>query len=101
MSLQPPPLLLETRLGRLLGGGTWLACAVIAVGLGARLLRHESAGDHIMTVGVGLIIALPALRLITMLAYFYHQGERKLAAISGLVLIIVALGALLGLVTHG
>ena len=100
MTHVPPPLL-ETRLGQLLGGGTWLACAVMAVGLCARLLHFETTGDHITTVGVGLIIALPVLRLATMLEYFFRRGERKLAAICALVLLIVAVGVMLGLVTRG
>ena len=76
MTHVPPPLL-ETRLGQLLGGGTWLACAVMAVGLCARLLHFETIGDHITTIGVGLIIALPVLRLATMLEYFFRQGQRS------------------------
>lgn len=100
MTHVPPPLL-ETRLGQLLGGGTWLACAVMAAGLCARLLHFETIGDHITTVGVGLIIALPVLRLATMLEYFFRRSQRKLAAICALVLLIVAVGVMLGLVTRG
>jgi hypothetical protein len=99
MTTTPTPVL-ETRLGQLLGGGTWLACAVMAVGLCARLLHFESSGDRITTVGVGLIIALPVLRLGTMLEYFFRRGQRKLAAICALVLLIVAAGVTLGLVTR-
>ena len=100
MTPVPPPQL-ETRLGSLLGGGTWLACAVMAVGLCARLLHFETIGDDITRAGVGLIIALPVLRLATMLEYFFRQGQRKLAAICALVLLIVAAGVTLGLVTRG
>jgi len=96
-----PTAVLETRLGQLLGGGTWLACAVMAVGLCARLLHSEALGDHITTAGVGLIIALPVLRLATMLEYFFRRGERRLATICALVLLIVAVGVTLGLVTRG
>jgi hypothetical protein len=91
---------LETRLGRLLGGGTWLAAAVMGVGLCARLLRFETIGDHITTIGVGLIIALPVLRLATMLEFFARRGQRKLAATCALVLLIVATGVILGLETR-
>jgi hypothetical protein len=103
----PPPMkatptpVLETRLGQLLGGGTWLACVVMAVGSCARLLHSEALGDHITSVGVGLIIALPVLRLATMLEYFFRRDQKKLAAICALVLLIVAVGVMLGLVTRG
>jgi uncharacterized membrane protein len=99
MTPTPPPQL-EARLGALLGGGTWLACAIMALGLCARLLSFETLGDHITTAGVGLIIALPVLRLATMLEYFFRRGERKLAAITAAVLLIVAIGVMLGLATR-
>ena len=91
---------LETRLGLLLGGGTWFASAVMGIGLCARLLHFEAMGDRITTIGVGLIIALPVLRLATMLEFFSRHGQRKLAAICALVLSIVAAGVMLGLVTR-
>ena len=96
-----PPPTLEARLGLLLGGGTWISCAVMALGLCARLSGFEAIGDRITTTGVGIIIALPVLRLATMLGYFSHRGEGKLAAICALVLIIVAAGVTLGLSTRG
>lgn len=99
MTPTPPPQL-EARLGALLGGGTWLACAIMALGLCARLLSFETLGDHITTAGVGLIIALPVLRLATMLEYFFRRGERKLAAITAAVLLIVAIVVMLGLATR-
>jgi hypothetical protein len=91
---------LETRLGLLLGRGTWLASAVMGVGLCARLLRFETIGDHITTIGVGLIIALPVLRLATMLEFFARRGQRKPAATCALVLLIIATGVILGLETR-
>ena len=87
MSIPPT---LEGRLALLLGCGTWLACAVIAAGLSARLLRHDAAGDNIITAGIGLIIALPVLRLVAMLEYFHAKRHRKFSAICALVLVIVA-----------
>jgi hypothetical protein len=88
---------LEARLGLLLGGGTWIACAVMALGLGARLSGFEALGDRITTAGVGMIIALPVLRLATMLGYFSRRGPGKLAIICALVLLIIAAGVTLGL----
>ena len=99
MMSMPPTL--EARLGLLLGCGTWIACAVIAVGVAARLRRYDATGDHIITIGIGLIIALPILRLVAMLEYFHGKRQRKFSAISALVLVIVAGGVVLGLVTRG
>ena len=99
MKPTPPPQL-ESRLGALLGGGTWLACAIMATGLCARLLGFATLGDHITTAGVGLIIALPVLRLATMLEYFFRRRQPKLAAITAAVLLIVAIGVVLGLATR-
>jgi hypothetical protein len=96
-----PSATLEERLGLLLGGGTWIACAVTAFGLCARLSGFVALGDHVMTTGVGMIIALPVLRLATMLGYFSRRGQGKLAAICALVLVIVAAGVTLGLSTRG
>ena len=96
-----PTATLEERLGLLLGGGTWIACTVIAVGLCARLSGFVASGDHVMRTGVGMIIALPVVRLTTMLGYFSRRGQGKLAAICALVLVIVAAGVTLGLSTRG
>jgi ABC-type sulfate transport system permease component len=95
------PRTLETRLSLLLGRGTWLACAVIGAGLAVRLLRHDAMGDHIISTGVGLIIALPVIRVAAMLEHFHRSRQRKLALTCALVLAIVAAGTVLGLATRG
>jgi hypothetical protein len=67
-----PPL--ESVLAGMLKSGTWLASAIIAVGLTLSLFDH-SAGAYvavppstqIVTAGIALFIVLPVLRVIVML----------------------------------
>jgi uncharacterized membrane protein len=91
---------LEVRLARLLDRGTWIACMVIAAGLSARLLGYGALGDRVATIGVGLIIALPVLRVGTMLEYFHRRGEKRFGGLCALVLIIIVTSVILGIVTR-
>jgi hypothetical protein len=89
--------LLENRLGLLLGRGTWIACAVICIGIGVRLFHNDMTGDRIVNIGVAIIIALPVLRVATMLEFFYRNGQIRFSMICALVLLIVAASVLVGL----
>jgi hypothetical protein len=88
--------LLENRLGSLLGRGTWVACVVIAAGLVAQLFHQRVAGSQIVTAGIGIIIALPIIRVATMLNYFIRRNEIGFAVLGATVLVIVAVGMVLG-----
>ncbi|MFM0207704.1 DUF1634 domain-containing protein [Paraburkholderia sediminicola] len=109
---------LEHWLARLLHYGTWVAAGTIAAGLaidipsglestldsalpGTRTpagLLSMPAGTHIVTVGIALFILLPVMRLILMLGMFLHQRDYRFSAITALVLVIVAVGLLVGAV---
>ena len=79
---------LEARLAALLSYGTYLACALIAVGL--------FAGARLTELGVAVLIALPAVRVLVMLAWYLRTRDLRLAAICGAVLAILIAGAVLG-----
>jgi uncharacterized membrane protein len=79
---------LERRLATLLSSGTWIASAVIAVGL----VRSE----QIVTVGLALFIALPVLRVIVMAGWYLRGRDLRFAAICGVVLTLLLAGFALG-----
>jgi uncharacterized membrane protein len=82
---------LEARLAQMLGYGTWLGCAVIAVGL-ALSTSGAGLGSRLLTLGVGLFIALPVLRVLLMLVHFLRTGERWFAVICAAILLIIFSG---------
>ncbi|MGV2293428.1 DUF1634 domain-containing protein [Trinickia sp. YCB016] len=96
---------LERWLARLLHDGTWLAASTVAAGLAMALLGPWArdgfsaiavVAAHIMTAGVALFILLPIMRLVLMLGVFLHQRDYRFSAITGLVLMIVLIGSMLG-----
>ncbi len=107
---------LEHWLAKLLHYGTWVAAGTIAAGLAMGLpggldstlesalpgmrthagLLSLPVGMHIVTVGIALFILLPVMRLILMLGMFLHQRDYRFSAITALVLVIVAVGLLVG-----
>jgi hypothetical protein len=88
---------LEDRLGSLLGKGTWLGCAAIAVGLALQLFNSRAAlGSGLISAGIGIIIALPILRVAAMLEYFARRKEARFAVLCAVVLVVVGVGVLLG-----
>jgi hypothetical protein len=95
------PARFEALLAGLLGCGTWLASAVIAVGLAVASTEQAaegpmSPGAHIVMAGIALFIALPVLRLALMLIVFVRQRDYRFVAITALVLTIILLGLALG-----
>ena len=92
------PFRLESQLAGLLGYGTWLASAVIAVGLGWTTV-DEAVGLRVVMAGIGCFIALPVLRLLLMLVVFARRRDWRFVGITATVLTILfvsfALGAFL------
>lgn len=78
----------ERRLATLLQAGTWLATAVIALGL---------IGDAAswVTAGIAGLIALPAVRVAVMLGAFARARDYRFAAIAAVVLLAIAAGCVL------
>ena len=89
---------LETLLASTLRYGTWLATAIIAVGLALALapLHASAAGLPIAKAGIALFILLPVARLVLMLLVFLRQRDYRFAGVTALVLAIVALAFTLG-----
>jgi uncharacterized membrane protein len=80
------------RLDGLLAGlllyGTWLASGVTFLGLSLAFTGARD-GLRLVTLGIALFIALPALRVCLMLLVFARQRDRRFIAISALVLAIL------------
>lgn len=92
------PLRLERLLAGLLKSGTWLASAVIAVGLGLGLHAgaHKPSSRQIVTAGIALFILLPVLRVALMLAAFLRERDYRFGGIAALVLLIILAGFVIG-----
>lgn len=92
----------EQVIAALLWYGTWLASAVIAVGmaLGA-FQKFEGAslalsGYDVVKAGVALFILLPIARVGLMLAIFLRERDYAYVAISAFVLAAIAIGIVIG-----
>lgn len=93
---------LEDVLAGLLKWGALLACGWIAAGMAAGLLGGGWPGppggfaERCATVGIVLLIALPALRVAVSLAIFLVDRDYVFVVVSGVVLAVMAIGLLLG-----
>lgn len=95
---------MEQLLARALQFGTWLASAVIGVGLALALLDGHF-GNHlsgaislrIIALGVVMFILLPVLRVLLMLFVFLQEKDYRFVVIAGLVLLILVLGFVIGM----
>jgi Protein of unknown function (DUF1634) len=92
---------LDELLAKVLLRGTWLGCCVIALGLALPLTGGAGASfamvcTGIATAGIGLLIALPVLRVILMMIVFIRERDLRFGAIAMLVLTIILLGSVLG-----
>ncbi len=97
--------LLERLLAIVLHYGTWLASAAIAVGLAVALVNSHSglhnvgflSSTRIISVGILLFILLPVFRVFLMLLVFVKERDYRFSVIAGLVLLILALGFVVGM----
>ncbi len=102
----PKSVQLEWLLAGTLHYGTWLASAVIGLGLALALLESRLNAPEltirrdmrIATIGIALFILLPVVRVIVMFIVYLRQRDYRLSAIALLVLTIILLGFALGLV---
>ena len=93
----------ERILARLLRVGTWLGTGIVAAGvlassIGGTIDLPPTIGGRIVTAGIALFIALPALRVLSMSILFARERDYRFVAITFLVLTIVVLGGVLGMV---
>jgi uncharacterized membrane protein len=99
-----PPPRLERLLAAVLQYGTWLATAVIAIGMAMAPVDRRVGVPHpaaltpmrIATAGVALLILLPVLRVTLMLIVFVRQRDYRLGGVAALVLVFIVLGFTLG-----
>jgi uncharacterized membrane protein len=93
---------LEQRLASVLYLGSLLACSIITLGIILSLFhgRKElpsATGTKVAAAGISLLIFLPTLRVVLMLSAFVRDRDLVFSGISMLVLVIIALGATLGI----
>ena len=89
--------LLDLRLAGLLSYGTWIASAIIAIGLVLPLFGLAAAGDMaIVRGGIALVIMLPVLRVVVMLLSFLREGDYCFGIIAALVLAILMVAFAIG-----
>ncbi len=85
---------LDGRVALVLNVGTWLASAVIALGLALPV------GPPLVMTGIALLVALPILRVTLVLIDSLRAKDRRIAAICAAVLLIIAFGIVLSARTH-
>jgi uncharacterized membrane protein len=85
---------LERLIAKLLDRGTWIASGIIALGLALELVGWP--GMRIVIGGIAIFILLPVLRVFIMLIMFVRERDYRFSVIAALVLMIIALGAALG-----
>ena len=110
---------LESALGRVLAVGTYASMSLVAVGLvllvvggGSPLdpgppLRLATLGSDLLAgrpaaflwLGILGVVATPTLRVVGALVGFWRRGERQMALVALLILVVVGLGVVAGLVT--
>ena len=86
---------LESLLAGLLCYGTWLASGVIGLGLVLPLIGLP--GEPVVASGVALFIALPALRVLLMLAVFIRERDYRLTSVTAVVLLTILAGFAIGM----
>lgn len=89
---------LNKRLMQLMGFGTWLSSGFIAAGmvLPALSAGARSEAEHLVSVGIVLLIVLPAVRVATMGTWFLFHGDPDFALVAVLVLALIIASTLLG-----
>ena len=92
---------LEAALARLLSYGTWLASAVIAVGLvqttfGWHVVAAGASNISLVGAGIAIFILLPVMRVVVMLFVFLRERDYGFGAAAAFVLIMMLVGCLIG-----
>lgn len=85
------------QLALLMEWGTWLATGLIALGLLLAVTGPEGPGLRIILGGTALFVLLPVFRVILLGVQFLFRREPFWAAVTGLVLLIVAAGVIVNL----
>jgi uncharacterized membrane protein len=85
---------LERVIAKVLDRGTWIASGIITLGLALEFAGWP--GMRIVIGGIIIFILLPVLRVMIMLIMFVRERDTRFSVIAALVLMIIALGAALG-----
>jgi hypothetical protein len=95
--------MLEHQLSIVLRYGTWLACAVIASGIGWSLLAEApgtpaaaTAPTRLVAIGIAMLLALPVVRVMLMAVAFARERDYLFVGLASLVLAVIGFGLLLG-----
>jgi uncharacterized membrane protein len=89
---------LNSRLAWLLGAGTWASFGLIATGMALSASGvSPRPGAHLVSAGIVLLIALPALRVVVMGVWFLLNREVDFALVAALVLMIIIASTVLGI----
>jgi len=88
----------------LLKYGTWIASAVIAVGIALEILQRTGrlpfpaqSGSLLVKAGVVLFILLPVARVMLMFILFLRARDHRCGMLAAFVLAMIGLGILIGL----
>jgi len=81
----------------LLWYGTWIASAVIALGVVIKAIRPDAHGLDLVNTGIVLFILLPVARVMLLLLMFLRARDFVYSAISATVLAVIAAGVVIGL----
>lgn len=89
---------LNRRLAKLLSLGTWLACALIALGMILSPLGLMSGRGELnfALAGIVLLVSLPTLRVAAMGMWFLRHRDLEFALFAAVVLTIIIVSALIG-----
>jgi len=108
------PQALEIRVARVLKAGTYVAVALVGVGVVLMLTTGRSPLETAPTLdpgrlladiaslqpagfvwlGVLVIVATPCVRVVTALIGYLRKGEREMAVVAVLILTVIALGVI-------
>lgn len=100
---------MESILTGFLRSGAFFASSWIGIGIALSAFENPASPssqldllrDRCFTIGIGLLIALPVLRVFLMMLIFLCERDYRFVAISATVLIIIVVGFLLGTLHPG
>jgi uncharacterized membrane protein len=107
---------LDRSISRLLTAATYVSVALLVVGVGLMVVTGTSPLDSapdfdpgtiipaivglqpagFLWLGIVLVIATPTLRVLAALVGYLRSGERTMAAVSIAILVVLAIGVVLG-----
>lgn len=90
---------LEALIGRVLRTGATTSSVLLGAGLALALVR-PGAGALLMNIGVVVLIATPAARVVLSFVEYAHGRDLRFVVLTGLVLLELVAGAVAAIVFH-